>query len=278
MFESCFAKIQNVYRRICESAELDALKRRLDGITPIQTLRSFIDMTKNEKVNALIESGAVSECIGASSRIALLTNDGTVLKIANNEKGLAQNKAEAYNAAEKNRYGCFAKVLWVSRTRFALEMEIVSKLDGSDLEFEEITGVNIDDYFDYLQYERFSTMTPKKRDVVYRAYFSKERESGNVSSKMEWLRESHAKVAEYLMSQSSSNVAATVLKNLAQYIRTHNSTADFSFRDLASTNNWGKVERDGQEVCVVLDHGASEWVLNHMYHGLDTTGLQGYVR
>ena len=270
-----FLSIQRAYRRVCESAELDALKHRLESAPLNIVKQSFYEMTAKEKVAELMKSGAVVERLGASSRIAMLTNDGTVLKIADNDAGLAQNAAEAYNASEKNAYGCFAKVLWVSRNRFALEMEYTEKLDGSDLEFEEITCINLDKYFNYLRYEKYLSMTPKKRDVVYRANFSKNRD--NTTEELEWIKENHDEIAVELKSPPNTE-AKRVLANLANYLRTHTSTVDFSFRDVGTANNWGKVQRNGEDVCVVLDHGASERVLNHVYNGLDTTGLQSYVK
>lgn len=272
---SDFCAIQNAYRKVCESVELDALKHRLES-APMNVLRqSFDEMTTREKVEEMLKSGAVSEKLGSSSRIAMLTNDGTVLKIANSEAGLAQNSAEAYNASEKNAYGCFAKVLWVSRNKFALEMEYAEKLDGSDLEFEEITGIDLNKYFRYLCYEKYISMTPKKRDVVYRAHFLR---NGNRSmSDLEWIKDDHDEIAVELKT-GSQNEAKRVLVNLANYLWTHPSQSDFSFRDIGVANNWGKVQRNGEEVCVVLDHGASERVLNHVYNGFDTTGMQSYVR
>ena len=270
-----FSIIRNAYRRVCESVELDALKHRLESASPNLIKQSFYEMSAKDKVEEMMKSGAVVEKLGSSSRIALLTNDGTVLKIADNEAGLAQNAAEAYNASEKNAYGCFAKVLWVSRNRFALEMEYAEKLDGSDLEFEDITGTNLDKYFDYLRYEKYLSRTPKKKDVVYRAHLSRNKD--HVTADLEWIKENHDEIAVELRSGSPTE-AKGVLVNLANYLRTHTSPADFSFRDVGTANNRGKVKRNGEDVCVVLDHGASERVLNHVYHGLDTTGLQSYVR
>ena len=204
--------IQNAYRRVCESAELDALKRRLESASLDIIKQSFYEMTAKEKVAELMKSGAIVERLGSSSRIAMLTSDGTVLKIADSDAGLAQNAAEAYNASEKNAYGCFAKVLWVSRNRFALEMEYAEKLAGSDLEFEEITGINLDKYFDYLRYEKYLSMTPKKRDVVYRAHFSKNRD--RVTADLEWIKENHDEIAVELKSPPNTE-AKMVLTNLA---------------------------------------------------------------
>lgn len=259
----------------CE--ELTALKHRIDGMTQKNIADSFneYEFPHKEKRQALMESGAFTRFLSrGSSRSAFLTKDNTVFKIADDERGLAQNTSEAYNASEKNRCGCFAKVLWVSRNRFALEMEYAEMLEGSDLEFEEITGINLDKYFDYLKYEKYVNMTPKKRDVVYRAHFSRNKE--HITADLEWLKENHDEIAVEL--RSYNDEAKRVLINLAKYLATHNSNADFSFRDIKSASNWGKVVRNGVEVCVVLDHGASERVLNHVYNDFDTTGMHSYMR
>lgn len=124
-FSSICEAYLSMLRPIDESCEeLTALKHRIDGMTQKNIADSFneYEFPYKEKRQALMDSGAFTRFLSrGSSRSAFLTKNDTVFKIADDERGLAQNTSEAYNASEKNSYGCFAKVLWVSRNRFALK-------------------------------------------------------------------------------------------------------------------------------------------------------------
>lgn len=263
-----FRKIQESYRRILESAELDSVKKRLDSLTQ-KDVSEVMCISDENIVNGMLRNG-MTRLLGKSSRAAFLTPDNTVLKIALTRSGIAQNSAEIMNAAEKNSYGCFAKMLWCSKNKLAVEMEYGEFMEGSDLDFENITGVNLDKYFDYLKYEKYVNITPKHRDAVYKFHFK-----WHVNdAEKDWLKINHDEVSEILYSADSNDEPKNVLKNLAKYIKTHNSPTDFSFRDVKQSNNWGIVERNGQKVCVIIDYGASDRVLNKYYLGIDTQLLK----
>lgn len=254
------------------SKDLSELKSRLDSMTSRQISMCFDESIfgYDEMIKALMESGAFEKVLSkGSSRTALLTMDDTVLKIADNVSGLKQNMAESRNASIKNRYGCFAYTLWKSRNGFALEVERARPLDGGELEFEEIMGVKLDIYWNYLRYLRLSSLTPKRRDDLYRSMMDR---SVYRWFDMDVLADDHAEVAQYLKS-SPMTEAKRVMLNLGRYLMEHPSGSDFTFRDANRSENWGKVERNGETVCVIVDHGATDRILNHDYNWVDSTYL-----
>jgi len=82
-----------------------------------------------------------------SSRIVYLTPKKTILKLAKNEKGLAQNKAEA-NPKMKSKYlneilGCAGNYSWI-------ETSYLDKITTK--QFKEMTGLDFDDFGEAIRY------------------------------------------------------------------------------------------------------------------------------
>ena len=82
-----------------------------------------------------------------SSRIVYLTPSKTIVKLAKNDKGIAQNKAES-NPAMKSKYlneilGCAKNYAWC-------ETHYLEKI--TEKEFEEMTGIKFDDFGEAIRY------------------------------------------------------------------------------------------------------------------------------
>lgn len=82
-----------------------------------------------------------------SSRIVYLTPGGTIVKLAKNDKGLAQNKAEA-NPEMKSKYlnpiiNCAKNYVWC-------ETHYLDKI--TEKEFEKMTDLNFDEFGDAIRY------------------------------------------------------------------------------------------------------------------------------
>lgn len=132
----------------------------------------YTDTLKN-----LSHSGRVKYCekhllkLGAGSgRVVFRLSDTSVLKIAKNSKGLAQNKAEAdlfYDGYFSQKYTDMVAKVYDSATDYTwLEMELVSKIKPS--EFRKQFGIPILDFrgvLNYLRDQKWFTL-PK----VYEGY------------------------------------------------------------------------------------------------------------
>src|SRR5581483_4632609 len=82
-----------------------------------------------------------------SSRIVYKTSKGTILKLAKNDKGIAQNKAEA-NPKMKSKY--LNEILGHAKDYSWIETHYLEKFTAK--EFEEITGLKFDDFGEGIRY------------------------------------------------------------------------------------------------------------------------------
>jgi|SRR5208283_3621579 len=118
-------------------ANSDDLKTILGNIEGLETYRARKEYA--EKNLERLSSG--------SSRIVYLTPQKTVVKLAKNDRGIAQNKAEA-NPAMKSKYlnkviGCATNYSW-------METNYLDKIN--EKEFAEMTGLDFEDFDEAISY------------------------------------------------------------------------------------------------------------------------------
>jgi len=82
-----------------------------------------------------------------SSRIVYLTPSKTIIKLAKNDKGIAQNKAES-NPEMKSKY--LNQILSCAKNHSWCEVPYLEKI--TEKEFEEMTGLKFDDFGDAIRY------------------------------------------------------------------------------------------------------------------------------
>jgi hypothetical protein len=82
-----------------------------------------------------------------SSRIVYLTNNNTVIKLAKNDRGLAQNKAET-NPAMKSKF--VNKILSCAKNNSWIEVPYLEKITTT--EFKKMTGLEFDDFGESIRY------------------------------------------------------------------------------------------------------------------------------
>jgi hypothetical protein len=82
-----------------------------------------------------------------SSRIVYLTPGETIIKLAKNDKGIAQNGAEA-NPKMKSKY--LNKILSCAANNVWLETQFLNKV--TEKEFEEMTGLKFNDFGEAIRY------------------------------------------------------------------------------------------------------------------------------
>lgn len=83
-----------------------------------------------------------------SSRVVYLTPEKTVLKLAKNDKGIAQNKAES-NPKMKSKY--LNKILKFAKHHEWIETTYLDKI--IEKQFEKMTGIDFSDFGDSVRYE-----------------------------------------------------------------------------------------------------------------------------
>jgi hypothetical protein len=82
-----------------------------------------------------------------SSRIVYLTPGKTIIKLAKNDKGIAQNKAES-NPEMKSKY--LNPIISAAKNHYWLETHYLEKI--TEKEFEEMTGLKFEEFGDSLRY------------------------------------------------------------------------------------------------------------------------------
>lgn len=94
-----------------------------------------------------------------SSRIVYLTADKTIIKLAKNDKGIAQNKAES-NPKMKSKY--LNKILGSAKNHSWIETTFLKKI--TEKQFKKMTGIDFDDFGDSIRYGLRNVSSDKKVD------------------------------------------------------------------------------------------------------------------
>jgi hypothetical protein len=89
----------------------------------------------------------LSHLSSGSSRIVYLTSDKTIVKLAKNDKGLAQNKVES-NPEMKSKY--LNKIISRAQNDVWLETHFLEKI--TEKQFESMTDIRFDDFGDSIRY------------------------------------------------------------------------------------------------------------------------------
>jgi len=164
-----------------------------------------------------------------SARIVFEINPTTVLKLARNKKGLAQNELEAEISAT-GWYDFIAQVHDAEPNNLWIESEKARKMKKRD--FKNLVGFKFNDFTNALVNEAakaaggrpsyFNTVDPEVAGDIY---------------------------ADELFDE--------MLRFIADY--------DLAPGDFARISSWGVVERDGHELPVLIDYGVSKSIFNDLY-------------
>lgn len=134
-------RFANLYYSLASSEELPAdskdLKTVLKNISNLETYTARKNYA--EKNLKHLSSG--------SSRIVYLTPEKTIVKLAKNDKGIAQNKAEA-NPKMRSKF--INEILGHAENYSWIETHYLDKISTKD--FEKMTGLKFDDFGDSVRY------------------------------------------------------------------------------------------------------------------------------
>jgi hypothetical protein len=133
--------------KICV-AELDP---RLQELDKIRSFKGRLDFCKKN-----------FKYIGAgSSRVVFEYTSDSVIKLAKNSKGLAQNSVEADPALQN--YDCVPSLIVNNEKDVWLVVEKMDKAKESD--FQSVLGISFEDFCKYMKYTN-SRRSPGKIDVI----------------------------------------------------------------------------------------------------------------
>ena len=116
------------------SKDLNVILKNLDKLETFGARKKYAE--KNLKP---LSSG--------SSRIVYLTSDNTVIKLAKNDKGLAQNKAES-NPKMKSKF--LNKIIKSSKNNVWIETYYLKKI--TEKKFKDLTDLDFNDFDEAIRY------------------------------------------------------------------------------------------------------------------------------
>jgi hypothetical protein len=137
------------------AAEKESLPENSDNLS---TILKNIEKLETYKARKAYAEKNLEHLSSGSSRIVYLTTDKTVIKLAKNDKGIAQNKAEA-NPKVKSKY--INKIIGKAKNYSWIQTAYLDKL--TEKEFEEITGINFEDFGDCIKYGLRELSSSKKK-------------------------------------------------------------------------------------------------------------------
>lgn len=126
---------------LAANEEVPADSKDLDTVlSNLAKLETYTARTKYAENN-------LKHLSSGSSRIVYLTPSKTILKLAKNDKGIAQNKAEA-NPKMKSKY--LNQIIRRASNDAWIETHYLDKISKHD--FEDMTGLKFDDFGDGIRY------------------------------------------------------------------------------------------------------------------------------
>jgi mRNA-degrading endonuclease RelE of RelBE toxin-antitoxin system len=164
-----------------------------------------------------------------SSRVVYKIDDTKVLKLAKNKKGLAQNEIEIDFSKDFMWVGIIAEIFNYDENNLWVEMELARKLTPKI--FEEITGLNFEEYGNGLKYYKSET-------------------GNNTNSYKPSKPDSYDDMWENEFSYDIFNL-------IGGY--------DINVGDLTKMSTYGVVNRNGEDEVVMIDYGLTNKVYDSYY-------------
>lgn len=167
-----------------------------------------------------------------SSRIVYKIDEEKVLKLAKNDKGVAQNEVEISHGQDDYLRYIVARVFDHDLKNLWLEMELARKLTKS--EFKKLTGFNFDDF----------AAAIANHEIDVRGH----------------------KLSYKYKQQIDSKIADAMWENEFIYgIFDYIGSYDVPAGDFQKLSSFGIVKRNGQDEIVLIDYGLSEEVQSAHY-------------
>lgn len=162
-------KLANLFQVLAASEDLPADSKDL------KTILKNLEELENYNSRKEYAEKNLKHLSSGSSRIVYLTPEKTILKLAKNDKGIAQNKAES-NPKMKSKY--LNEVISSAKDNSWMETHYLDKITVKD--FEEMTDLKFEDFGDAIRYALKSVSgntdikKPKNFDEVEKSEIYKE--------------------------------------------------------------------------------------------------------
>lgn len=249
----------------------------------------------------LYEYKYISYVGSGSSRTAFILNDGRCLKVAKNQKGLAQNKAE-YEATVKlngnGKYTCFSQIYAAdTETWKSMIVEAATEVYAEDFEALLQFDEQFDSVEDQMAHHRNIDAGIATDAVLYAMVFKTGETLANLKSSdpNKFLTQfnkyrsvvGHSMIKEQFVDSEIVPIARNIINAKITETRTNglHSKPEFSYMNLKSLvrfyedhgtkivtpgdlyqeENWGMTDRGNGAELIIIDAGLSEEVYNQYY-------------
>lgn len=224
---------ENQFNRLVKSNVLDEMAYPVafsfEEFSKIKSFRGKIDYCN--RLLTRLSSG--------SARVVYKVDDEKVLKIAKNNKGIAQNNVESDKYLQQ--YGCFAEIFNYDVNNLWIEMELASKARLSD--FPKILGKSFDVLTSFVDYINFEYNNRRSR------YFSRNTRYDDYFDKI-------------MNDEDYDDPFFEFAIDLAYYLRDYTLEGVGDFKRI---NSYGIVKRNGKDKIVIIDYGINDEVYNDYY-------------
>lgn len=208
----------------------DILKSKIRKIIREMAYPTSFNMEEFKQIRSFSErvrycENRLRRISSGSGRIVYQVDDQKVLKLAKNQKGIAQNEVESDNFLQS--YSIVARVFETDDNDTFVEMELAKKCSKSD--FERITGFKIELIYPYL-YNRFKLRYNETKRPI-------SPEDEEILDENEWMYDLGELVGDY----------------------------DIHIDDLTRLSSYGIVKREYGDEVVLIDFGLTQGVYNDYY-------------
>ena len=179
-----------------------------------------------------------------SSRIVYKIDDATVLKLAKNQKGLAQNEAETLYRDDMYAPDIFAEVYDNDENFYWIEMQLAKKAKPTD--FKRITG------YDFQTFQYFVMYSAEENQIRTRRY--------GFSVPTEYKQLFNSEEFQDMMWENPDNVFYQIREYLTSY-------QIQNYGDVQRISSWGivKDKYDGTDKLVLIDYGLTDDIAKKYY-------------
>lgn len=194
------------------------------NIDDFKKLKSF-----NQRINYCKNN--LQRISSGTSRIVYKIDDTKVLKLAKNQKGLAQNEIEVGFSKDYMWDGIIAQIFDYDQNNLWVEMELARKV--SPKKFYEIVGFPFDQYCQGILYHA-EQQQPQSKNYTRRT-----------------------KPENYQEMWDDNEFMYSMFDVIGSY--------NFPAGDLCKLNSYGLVNRNGQDEIVLIDYGLTNDVYDSYY-------------
>lgn len=175
-----------------------------------------------------------------TSRIAYKVDEEKCLKIAKNQKGIAQNIHEAHSILD--RYDIGATVYEYDENGLWVEMQLARKCTKP--EFKQIMGISFGDMASF----------------AWACYARRNPHNTNITSSFI----TNPNIEKWVYDNEGIDARADWLLNIETFVGDFDPSMGV-LGDVTSIRNWGIVKENGKEKCVIIDDGLDEAIAKEFY-------------